>query len=67
VDKSAKIDRKYKLRDNRRAEDSVLEKNNFKNEINKRNEIFGAFNISIGAHPASCKMDTGSFPGVESG
>jgi len=26
---------------------------------------FSALQTGPGAHPASCKMDTGSFPGVE--
>jgi hypothetical protein len=47
VGKSAKICRKYKLRDNRRAEHLVLQKNNFKNEINEWIEIVWSFNISI--------------------
>jgi len=28
-------------------------------------EIFPPVQTGPGAHPASCKMDTGSFPGVE--
>ena len=32
-----------------------------------RDEIFGFFQTGPGAHPASCKMGTGSFPGVKCG
>ena len=30
-------------------------------------EIFGPSRPALGAHPASCKMGTGSFPGVKCG
>jgi hypothetical protein len=44
-----------------------LQAGRFGDRIPVRTRFFAPVQTGPGAHPASCKMDTGSFPGVESG